>query len=202
VSLLSSISLESGVAYTITVSSGAFSDDLGNPTNAISISFTVNNSAPIANNDTATVSENGSVTIDILANDSDENENLDSTTVVITSDVANGTTEIDAASGKVTYTPNENFVGTDSFSYTVSDLAGGVSNLATVSITVENLNDAPVAENDSAQTNEDEALTIDVLVNDSDIDGADDIDKSSIEIIETAKNATVSVTNGKVVFYR
>ncbi|MBU2972650.1 tandem-95 repeat protein, partial [Pseudoalteromonas sp. C2R02] len=200
VNLVSAISLESGVAYTIRVSSGAFSDDLGNPTNAISINFTVNNSAPIANNDTAKVNENSSVTIDILANDSDENENLDSTSVVITSDVANGLTEIDAASGKVTYTPNENFVGTDSFSYKVSDLVGDYSNVAIVSITVENLNDAPIATDDSAQSNEDEAVIIDVLLNDTDIDGADDIDKSSIKIIETAKNSTVSVTNGKVSF--
>ena len=52
------------------------------------------------------------------------------------------------ADGSFTYTPNANFNGTDSFTYTASD-GTAVSNVATVTITVTRVNDAPVAVNDS-----------------------------------------------------
>ena len=69
-----------------------------------------------------------------------------------------------------TYTPNENFNGTHSFTYKASHGAAE-SNVATVTITIAPVNDAPVAANDSATTNEDTAVTIAVLANDTDVDG-------------------------------
>ena len=58
-----------------------------------------------------------------------------------------------ASDGSFTYTPAANFNGTDSFTYTASD-GTAVSNVATVTITVDAVNDAPVAVNDTATTTE------------------------------------------------
>ncbi len=62
------------------------------------------------------------------------------------------------ADGSFTYTPNANFNGTDSFTYTASD-GTAASNVATVTITVTRVNDAPVAVNDAATTDEDTAVS-------------------------------------------
>src|SRR5207248_532913 len=71
--------------------------------------------------------------------------------------------------GSFCYTPAANYYGPDSFTYKASD-GTTESNLATVSLTVNNVNDTPVAVNDSATTNEDTAKNITVLDNDFDLD--------------------------------
>src|SRR5207248_3787037 len=95
------------------------------------------------------------------------------TAVLVAADGAtNGRLALDAEAS-VTYTPNLNFNGTDSFKYQAKDAAGALSNVATVTITVNAVNDAPVATNDGYTTNEDTALTIaapGVLANDTDVD--------------------------------
>ena len=63
-----------------------------------------------------------------------------------------------AADGSFTYTPNADFNGTDSFTYTASD-GTAASNVATVTMTVTGVNDAPVAVNDAATTDEDTAVS-------------------------------------------
>jgi large repetitive protein len=70
----------------------------------------------------------------------------------------------------VTYTPALNFNGSDAFEVTVSDGKGG-TDTATVSVTVTPVDDPPVAVNDSASTMENTSVIIDVLANDTDIDG-------------------------------
>ncbi len=70
----------------------------------------------------------------------------------------------------LTYTPDRDFVGTDSFSYTISD-DNGQSSTATVTINVEAFNRAPIANADDASTAKDTNVIIDVLANDSDPDG-------------------------------
>src|SRR2546421_9028092 len=77
------------------------------------------------------------------------------------------------ADGGFTYTPAANFNGSDSFSYKAND---GVaqSNVATVTLTINAVNDAPGAVNDAYTTNEDTPLTVSapgVLGNDTDVDG-------------------------------
>ncbi|MEM1381969.1 MAG: cadherin-like domain-containing protein, partial [Pseudomonadota bacterium] len=68
------------------------------------------------------------------------------------------------------YTPNANFNGTDSFSYTVSDGNGGTSQ-ATATVTVNPVNDAPLAVDDAFTIGESEVLFDNVLTNDTDPDG-------------------------------
>jgi predicted RNA-binding protein with EMAP domain len=106
---------------------------------------------------------------------------------------ANGTAYI--SSGQITYTPNANFNGTDSFSYTVSDGNGGTDE-ATVTVTVNAVNDPPVAANDSASTNEDTAVSIDVCANDTDIDG----DTLSIAISDLADNGITTIDSNEIIY--
>ncbi|MGL1190217.1 tandem-95 repeat protein, partial [Vibrio parahaemolyticus] len=161
-----------------------------------SISQTVNFTvAPVADivADKATVVEDTPTIIKVLGNDTFEGDDQ-----VVSLDTnngpANGTVSVNP-DGSVTYTPNDNYHGTDSFTYIVT--SGGVSESTTVSVDVTPVNDAPVAKDDIATTQEDTAVTIDVLPNDSDVDG----DKLSIESASVPKEqGTVEVVNGKLVF--
>ena len=72
----------------------------------------------------------------MLANDSDADDGIDATSVAVAVGPNNGTVLIDAVTGVVTYTPNAGFEGDDTFTYTVTDLAGNESNVAAVTITV------------------------------------------------------------------
>src|SRR5205823_8240505 len=99
----------------------------------------------------------------------------DTRTAVLTSGPTNGSLTL-KADGSFTYTPSAPSNGTDSFTYQAKDAAGAVSNVATVTITVNPVNDAPVATNDAYTTNEDTALTVvapGVLGNDTDVDVSD-----------------------------
>ncbi|MBE7444973.1 MAG: cadherin-like domain-containing protein [Planctomycetia bacterium] len=93
------------------------------------------NIPPVANNNTAVTSKEISVDINIIANDADSDGTIDPTTVVITSNPANGSA-VSNGDGTVTYTPDAGFAGTDSFTYTVQDNEGLLSNEATVTITI------------------------------------------------------------------
>lgn len=135
------------------------------------------NQAPVATDDTATTNEDTAVVIPILNNDTDSDSSLEPSSVVVTSGPANGTIAVDAGTGDVTYTPNANFNGSDSFEYQVCDAEPTpLCDFATVNVTINPVNDAPVAKNDAATTDEDTPLNGDVLVDngngaDSDIDG-------------------------------
>ncbi len=161
-----------------------------------SISQTVNFTvAPVADivADKATVVEDTPTIIKVLGNDTFEDDGK-----VVSLDTnngpANGTVSVNP-DGSVTYTPNDNYHGTDSFTYIVT--SGGVSESTTVNVDVTPENDAPVAKDDTTITDEDTAVTIDVLPNDSDVDG----DKLSIESASVPKEqGTVEVVNGKLVF--
>ncbi|HHX8301805.1 TPA: tandem-95 repeat protein, partial [Vibrio diabolicus] len=107
---------------------------------------------------------------------------------------ANGTVSVNP-DGSVTYTPNDNYHGTDSFTYIVT--SGGVSESTTVNVDVTPVNDALVAKDDTAVTDEDTPVTIDVLPNDTDIDG----DKLSIQSASVPEEqGKVEIVDGKLVF--
>ncbi|MBM5108998.1 tandem-95 repeat protein, partial [Vibrio parahaemolyticus] len=156
------------------------------------VNFTV---APVADivADKTTVVEDTPTIIKVLGNDTFEGDDK-----VVSLDTnngpANGTVSVNP-DGSVTYTPNDNYHGADSFTYIVT--SGGVSESTTVNVDVTPVNDAPVAKDDIATTQEDTAVTIDVLLNDTDIDGDTlRIDSASVP----KEQGTVEVVNGKLVF--
>ncbi|MDQ8003742.1 MAG: Ig-like domain-containing protein [Pedobacter sp.] len=122
------------ITYTVSDGKG------GAATAKLNITVTSVNDVPVAVNDNATTTPFTPVVIDILANDSDIDDGLDLTSVVITQQPANGTLTVNPTTGRVTYTPNAGYYGTDTFRYTVKDKSGVVSNVATVTIDVK---DAP-----------------------------------------------------------
>ena len=116
---------------------------------------------------TEETSEGASVEINVLSNDVDVDGDVLSVTSVTQG--SNGTVVI-GVGGILTYTPDANFNGADTFTYSITDGNGG-QDMATVNVTVLPENDRPVALDDDAATNEDTTVSIDVLANDTDIDG-------------------------------
>ena len=158
------------------------------------------NDVPDVQNDIASVDEDNSVAIDILANDSDVDSKLNPASVMIVTTPTQGQTSLNTANGVITYTPNENINGTDTFSYTVDDIEHGRSDVATVTITINPVNDAPLANSDSAMTEEDMAIEIDVALNDADIDEGDSLDLSSLVVVSAPENGQANVQNDRIVY--
>ncbi len=149
--------------FTYTVDDGNGGQDTG----TVTVSVTPVNNLPIAVNDTANTNENQAVVINVVNNDSDPDG--DSLTIFDVSEANNGLVT-NNEDGTITYTPNNDFFGSDSFAYTIDDGNGGQAT-ATVTVTVNEVNINPVAMSDQATTQEDQAIIIDVLANDGDADG-------------------------------
>ncbi|UTW13426.1 Ig-like domain-containing protein [Marinobacterium rhizophilum] len=165
--------LETGIVFHDTVAGitiAPLSNDAGGIT--VSVSFDGGsgdplNSAPVAVDDAAATSQETTVTIPVLANDYDVDGDVLSITSV---DGVNGSAVISA--GNIVFTPNTGFSGSSSFSYTVEDGKGASASAAvTVSVAAVSSNQAPIARDDSATTDKNTAVTIDVLANDQDPDG-------------------------------
>ena len=138
--------------FTYTVSDGAFGTD----TATVSVTVTAVNDAPTAEDFAGTVAEDSTnipVDLTTLTDDVDG----DALTYTITTPLAHGTLTPTGTAGLYTYTPNANFTGPDSFTYTVNDGTGGPATPATVSVTVTAVNDAPVAVDDTVHQTEDTA---------------------------------------------
>ncbi|EGQ8301226.1 RTX toxin, partial [Vibrio parahaemolyticus] len=150
------------------------------------------NDAPNAENDVITTEEDTSVTIDVLVNDSDvEGDALSIQSASVPSEQGS----VDIVDGKLVFTPAENFNGEATITYIVTD--GDLTDEAKVSVTVTPVNDAPVAKDDIATTQEDTPVTIDVLPNDTDVDG----DTLSIQSASVPSDqGTVEIVDGKLVF--
>ena len=138
----------------------------------VHITITSTNDPPVANDDYYSVNEDTTLNIaasGVLANDTDpENDAL---TAVLISDVSHGTLNLNS-NGGFSYTPDSNYFGTDTFTYQAYD-GLEYSNTATVTITINPINDPPVANDDYYTTNEDTTLNIaapGILTNDTDIE--------------------------------
>lgn len=151
------------------------------------------NNNPVAVNDSIATPKNTTVVIYVLNNDSDP----DGDTLVIDSvtEISNpfkGTIQVTNGGTTVTYAPQNNDTGAYTFSYTISDGNGGTATAqVTVTVTDGAVNNPPVAVNDSATTNVNTAVTINVVANDSDPDG----NPISVSAVGTASNGSV-VNNG------
>jgi VCBS repeat-containing protein len=177
---------------TITVSS------VDGTTHDIVITIMGTNDAPVAGNDIANVNEGGAVIIDVAASDSDIDSALDLNSVIITGLPVNGAVVVNG-DGTVTYTHNGSETLVDSFSYTISDISGAVSNSATVTLSVNLVNDTPVADDDNATVAEGNTVLIDLAANDSDAENA--LDLNSVSIIGAPTNGTLVVNGDGTVSY-
>ncbi len=159
--------------------------------NEATVTILVTNNSPVAGTDTYTVDEDGLLKVTnsdvnhLLINDSDPNG--DPLTISAGTNPSHGDLTYLGSDGSFSYEPFDDFNGNDSFTYTLSD--GTTSVTGTVNITVTPINDAPVAVDDSDFTDEDTAVTTNVLANDSDIDG----DVLTISSVTQGSNGTVVI---------
>jgi gliding motility-associated-like protein len=147
-------------------------------------------SAPVANNDIVTLSQNTQNEIVPLANDFDCDNNIDTTTFEIVIQPVNGTiSEIDTERGTFIYTPEDGFTGTDSIQYKICD-TDNLCDEAWVLLNVNSVNEPPVAVNDTVIVgNCAGEITINVTANDYDPDG--DI-LTTPELIASVENGTLT----------
>ena len=195
--------LSDGYTYTYTVRARDVSNSLNETAPSAPASATTggatSNNPPVAVDDPTgyTVNEDAVLTTatSVLSNDTDADAG-DTLTAVLETDVSNGALALNA-DGTFEYTPAADFNGTDSFTYFAYDGTVNSTTSATVTITVNPVNDAPVADDDSATTNEDTAVTINVLSNDNDIDG----DSLTVTNGGVASNGTVNVNSDNTITY-
>ncbi|MGP9493181.1 Calx-beta domain-containing protein, partial [Psychrobacter sp. AOP7-B1-24] len=159
-----------------------------------------NDNAPIAENDTVLGESSQPVIIDVVANDSDAENDLDPKTVKlidpITGDAVTsfavdgeGAWAVDATTGEVSFTPETGFTADPTpVSYVVSDINGLQSNQAT--ITIDYPQNAPVAEDDTALGETGQPVTIDVVANDSDAEN--DLDPTTVGLIDPVSSDEVT----------
>lgn len=175
-------------------------DNIGLTSNVATVTIAINpvNDAPIAEDDAATVDEGGSVLIDLAANDSDADSSLDLTSIVIVQQPAHGSLQMNG-DGTVTYLHDGSNTTSDSFTYTIADVEGAVSNIATVTISINPINTPPVAVDDSATVDEGDSVIINLADNDSDSDGT--LNLASIVIVNQPAHGTITIHDDGTVTY-
>ena len=144
------------------------------------------NTAPNAVADAATAIENQSVVVDVLDNDTDAQN--DTLSVSAFTQGTNGAV-IELPDGTLQYTPNPDFFGQDTFSYTVSDPDGLTdTEIVTITVNEQGVNTAPTAVADAASTIEEQSVIIDVIENDTDPEN----DALTIDVFSQGQNGVVS----------
>ena len=175
------------ITYTVSDGQG------GTDTATVNVNVTPVNDAPDAVNDTATVPEDGSVNIPVLGNDTDPEGNPLTVTAATS---PNGTVTVNP-NGSLTFVPAPNFNGPATITYTVSDGQGG-TDTATVNVNVTPVNDAPVARDDAVATQFEAPVTVNVLPNDTDVDG--DTLTVTAATVPAAQGTVTFNPNGQVTF--
>ena len=164
-------------SFEFTVSDGELTDS-----ETVTIIINAVNDAPIATSTSAVTDEDVSVTVDLIGSDID-NEDI---VYLLDQDSADGFVDIDGS--QATFTPDENFNGTTTFTYLVTD-GELTSSSATVTITVNPVNDAPILSDiDDQSIDEDGVFTYDLIATD-----VDDTDLSYSATING--NASLDVTD-------
>ena len=158
----------------------------GGSTATVSITVSCVDASPTAVEDSKTVAEDDpATTINVLANDTDPDGGPK--TINSKTNGTHGTVAITNSGADLTYTPDADYCGSDSFTYTLN---GGSA--ATVNVTVTCIDDPPTAVNDSKTVSEgDPATTINVLANDTDPDGG----PKTITAKTNGAHGTVAITN-------
>ena len=144
--------------------------------NIVTVNITVNpvNDAPTGTTLVVAAVEETATAIDISSNVTDVDGTVDLTTTLVTSGPSNGSLT-NNGDGTFSYTGDLNFVGADSFTYTVEDNDGQVSSDITVTINVSDVNDAPTGTTLVVAALEETATAIDISSNVTDVDGTVDL---------------------------
>jgi hypothetical protein len=135
--------------------------------------------------DNAFTLEDIPVQIDVLGNDIGSGGSL---TVASVTEPANGVA-VDNGDGSITYTPNQDYFGQDTFDYSVTD--GVQESAATVTIAIIGVNDYPSVNDDSDSTQHDTPVTTNVITNDFDVDG----DRMRVTEVSTPPNNGTAINN-------
>ncbi|KAF0221999.1 MAG: thrombospondin type 3 repeat protein outer membrane domain-containing, partial [Rhodospirillaceae bacterium] len=162
------------------------------------------NAAADAKNDSGSGNEDNAITVSVLGNDTRvDGAALNQGRIVALGVAANGQVKLAANGTDVIYTPDANFNGTDSFTYTITNtvVVNGqtrvTSDTATVTVTVAAVNDAPTLTSDvGTAINAKTSVTIDALANDADVDG----NTLTITAASNGAKGTVAVVSGKLVY--
>lgn len=188
--------------YTITFSGGGLEADIELVAtlageNVKVDAYTTGPFPPIARDDAAEGQEDAPLRIDVLANDFDREGGALQVDLNSLTDAANGTVSLNS-DGTLTYTPKADFFGSDSFAYTVID-PDGLTATASVSVVIQNVEDAPVAQDDAFTLTEDSTMSFALLANDIDADS----DTLAIvpESLGTSANGSVTLNADGSVSY-
>ena len=177
-------------SFTYTVSDGQGGTDTA------TVNVTVEeqpNRAPIAVDDDVETDEDTAVTFSVLGNDSDPDG--DPLFAFVLDEPLNGRLE-DNGDGTFTYTPDADFNGTETLEYVAVDDTDGFAS-AFINITVNPVNDGPDAADDFAVTDPGVPVNIDVLANDSDVEG----DTLEVVSVSDGANGTVVIESDGTVTY-
>ncbi len=178
------------ITYTATDNAGFSSSTI----RIVHVVEAIENNAPIGIDDAYTTNKNVSILLDVLANDTDADD--DNLTVTNLGTAMHGSVVVEQ--NKVRYTPDTGYFGEDSFTYTAFDNIDE-SNSTTVTIMVADVNASPVAVADVKVGIENEVLTIDVLEND--LNNSTDIDSGSITFGNTPLHGTLLLSESNQVLY-
>ncbi len=156
------------------------------------------NDPPQAINDSVSTGENIPVNISPLANDNDvaDLSPLDVASLQVITPPVNGSVTVNA-NGSMDYTPATGFSGRDSIQYRICDQGvplPALCSTAWIYITIDPINDPPVAVDDNVNTSIGQGITINVLDNDSDPEG----DILSVTQLTQPFNGTIAFNNGVV----
>ena len=196
--------LAQGDSATVVISYGVSDGDGGSANGALTVTVTGGaNSNPVAEDDSTETTEASAVAVNVLSNDSDP----DGDTVSLTgATISNGATGLVSTDGSdVTYDPNGTYDSLNSgdsatvvITYDIADGNGGTGN-GTLTVTVNGTGNAATAVDDVAETDEDTALPVDVLANDSDRDGGSGLILTAASITNGAAGS-VSTEGGQVTY--
>ena len=190
------------ITYTVKDNSGATS----NPA-TLTIDVTKPESATIASNvqatnDVASTLEDTPISFDVSSNDvvtngklNLESVDLDPTKTGLQSIFTNNQGSWKVSNAVVLFTPATNFSGNTTITYTISDKNGRCSNSAKLNINVGSVNDAPIANDDAANTKESTPVTFTASNNDIDVDGT--IDQKSIDLDNSKAGLQTEMINAQ-----
>ena len=165
---------------------------------AASPSAAASANAPVAANDSATTAEDTAIDVNVLGNDTD----ADGDALGISTFTQGASGAVTLVTGKLRYTPAANFNGSDSFTYQANDGTSD-SNVATVTVTITEVNDAPGAVNDSKSTAEDTPVSLpatDLLANDSKGPANEAGQTLTVISVTNRPGGTVSLNAGTITF--